>query len=688
MNRIAYALAIALGLSSIAMLSSCGGGSSTEQPVFSISVAALPDGTVGTAYNQTVSVVNGTPPFQWGVRSGSLPDQLSLGKSTSELDVISGIPDMKQAAVKFTIVVSDSKGHIASESYTLNINNPPAPAIDTSGVPPAGTVTVSYSSTFAATGGLAPLVWSETGALPMGLIFAHNGTLSGRPIAAGTFPISVTVTDKLGQTHTRSFTIVTNPSEISNARLNGHYAFLFQGFTPSNNTFDLAGSFMADGAGGISSGHIDRNGVGESPVSDTTFSGNYSFDSTDQGTIEIKNTAAELDVIFRFVTMGPAGSPATSATIIEYDNLGYGTGTALRQDPTAFSNSGITNDYIFRLWGTTASGSHAAAAGRFKADGGGGVSNAVMDVNQAGTFSSNAAFTLNYSVPIGSTHGRGNATLKATLGGSPITLDFAIYIVSATEAYLIGNDTVTGSVPLFSGVTAQQMGTPFSKASMNGTFVYTTQGVVNSGANAGLADSSAGLISMDGAGNSSLTGDENMASVISQPNFAGDYDIDTNGRVTMTGGLRPPVMYLSGDVGFIVGTDDNASGGTFQKQTQDPAEKTTLEGTVAYFSTIGMVSLWNITSKTAFSGGTYNGYWDVGIAYFFPKTYLHFSGNYTIAANGRGIADADVEYPEAFYIVGKNTFVRISSISPDDHFPGLVIGTCEQTSTAGFGSCP
>jgi hypothetical protein len=687
MNRVAYALVISLGLSSIAMLSSCG-GSSTQQPVLSISVATLPDGTVGRSYNQTISVVNGTGPFQWSVSSGSLPDQLSLGNSTSNSDIVSGVPDIKQAAVKFTIGVSDSKGHRASESYTVNINNPPAPAIDISSLPPAGTVTVSYSSTFTATGGLAPLVWSETGALPTGLILAHNGTLSGRPTAAGSFPISVTVTDKVGQTDTESLTIVTNPSGISNARLNGHYAFVFQGFTPSNNTFDLAGSFVADGAGGLNSGHIDRNGVGESPVSDTTFSGTYSFDATDQGTIEIKNTAAGLDTIFRFVAMGPAASPATSATFIEYDNLGYGTGTALEQDPTAFSNSGIANDYIFRLWGTTASGGHAAAAGRFKANGGGGTSSAVMDVNQVGAVSSNTAFTLKYSVPMGSTSGRGTASLKTTLGGSPITLNFAIYIVSATEAFLIGSDPVTDSVPLYSGVTAQQMGAPFSKASMNGVFVYTTQGAVNSGANAGLADSSAGLISLDGAGNFSVSGDENMASAISQPNFSGNYDIDTNGRVTLTGGVTPPVIYLSRDVGFIVGTDDSASGGTFQKQSQDAVEKTTLDGTVSYFSTIGVVSLWNITSETAFSGGTYNGYWDVGIAYFFPKTYIRFTGNYTIAANGRGIANADVEYPEAFYIVGKNTFVRISSISPDDKFPGLVIGTCEQTSTAGFGSCP
>jgi hypothetical protein len=387
------------------------------------------------------------------------------------------------------------------------------------------------------------------------------------------------------------------------------------------------------------------------------------------------------------VTMGPAGSPAISATIVEYDNLSYGTGSALRQDPAAFSNAGIAGDYIFQLSGTTTGSSHAAGAGRFKADGTGGTSNAVMDVNVAGTVYSDVPLTLTYSVPAASTSGRGTATLKATLGGSPITLDFAMYVVSATDAYFVGSDPVTDSLPLFSGATAQQTGGPFSKGSMNGNFVYITQGASTSGVNNGFADSSLGLVNMNGTGNFSLTGDENNAGTITQPNFSGTYDIDSNGRVTLTGGTNPPVMYLSGDMGFIVGTDDDASGGTFQKQTQDAVEKSTLNGTVALFTTLGAANLWNVTSETAFSGGTYNGYWDVGIAFFFPKTDIYFTGTYTIAANGRGVANAS-SLPLVFYVVGKNTFVLVLSDGSGDQFPAMMIGTCEQTSTAGFGSCP
>jgi hypothetical protein len=62
---------------------------------------------------------------------------------------------------------------------------------------PAGTTGVAYSA-FAFTvmsGGTAPFTWSETGPLPPGLSLSSSGQLSGTPTRAGTFPISVMVTD-------------------------------------------------------------------------------------------------------------------------------------------------------------------------------------------------------------------------------------------------------------------------------------------------------------------------------------------------------------------------------------------------------------------------------------------------------------------------------------------------------------
>jgi WD40 repeat protein len=62
---------------------------------------------------------------------------------------------------------------------------------------PSGTAGFAYPPyAFTVTsGGTAPFTWTETGALPPGLSLSSAGQLSGTPTTAGTYPITVTVTD-------------------------------------------------------------------------------------------------------------------------------------------------------------------------------------------------------------------------------------------------------------------------------------------------------------------------------------------------------------------------------------------------------------------------------------------------------------------------------------------------------------
>jgi hypothetical protein len=62
---------------------------------------------------------------------------------------------------------------------------------------PSGSTGVPYPAfMFTVTsGGTPPFTWSETGPLPPGLSFNSTGQLSGTPTIAGTYPITVTVTD-------------------------------------------------------------------------------------------------------------------------------------------------------------------------------------------------------------------------------------------------------------------------------------------------------------------------------------------------------------------------------------------------------------------------------------------------------------------------------------------------------------
>lgn len=72
---------------------------------------------------------------------------------------------------------------------------------------PGATVGTQYSTSLVATGGAAPYSFTAIGALPNGLSLAANGSLSGVPTQAGSFPISITATDSVGCQGSASLTI-------------------------------------------------------------------------------------------------------------------------------------------------------------------------------------------------------------------------------------------------------------------------------------------------------------------------------------------------------------------------------------------------------------------------------------------------------------------------------------------------
>ncbi|MGD1098169.1 MAG: FG-GAP-like repeat-containing protein, partial [Bryobacteraceae bacterium] len=76
----------------------------------------------------------------------------------------------------------------------------------------AGTVSVAYSQSLAATAGNPPYSWSLTkGSLPTGLTLS-GGTITGTPTAAGTWTFTITVTDDYSSTASVIVTLTINPS--------------------------------------------------------------------------------------------------------------------------------------------------------------------------------------------------------------------------------------------------------------------------------------------------------------------------------------------------------------------------------------------------------------------------------------------------------------------------------------------
>lgn len=131
-----------------------------------INPAGLPNGTQGTAYNQTVSASGGTGPYTYSVSAGALPAGLSLNPSTG---AIAGIPTGSGAS-SFTIQANDSVGNIGTRAYSMNIGTVSL-TVNPSTLPP-GTVGIAYSQTVSASGG--------SGSLHL---FRFVGLVAGRLVA-------------------------------------------------------------------------------------------------------------------------------------------------------------------------------------------------------------------------------------------------------------------------------------------------------------------------------------------------------------------------------------------------------------------------------------------------------------------------------------------------------------------------
>ena len=160
-----------------------------------ISTTNLPAATVGAGYSQTLVATGGATPYIWSISSasGSLPAGLSLNSSTG---AITGTPTTAGTS-NFTVQVKDSESTPASTTTSLSITvNPVALAISTSALP-AGTAGTAYSATLAASGGVAPYIWSLTsGSLPAGLsLNSSTGAITGTPTTAGISSFTVQVTD-------------------------------------------------------------------------------------------------------------------------------------------------------------------------------------------------------------------------------------------------------------------------------------------------------------------------------------------------------------------------------------------------------------------------------------------------------------------------------------------------------------
>lgn len=372
------------------------------------------------------------------------------------------------------------------------------------------------------------------------------------------------------------------------ASLKGTYAFSMSGMDPSTGAyFARIGSFVADGAGNISSWQEDVVDLGTS-VGQDTLSGKYNVLASGRGTIVLTDTTGnKLDCTLDLQSSG-------QGLLVETDGNFASSGSFNIQNTADFLATSVSGTYVFDFPGVSLSGTSVtpiSLIGTITPNGSGVISGGVFDTNDANnghigpsTFSP-GSFQLDPTY--GSTYGRG----VASFGGAT----FAFYIVDSTHIKFIEEDPneLVGS----SGDALLQSGTiPTTTAAFTGSFAYLTGG--SSTLTQG-AEASVGRFTVSGPGTiGTISYDENnngTATHISQGSNITNatYAIDTtnagSGRGTMTftdstGGTFSYVFYLySPTSGVIQDVSTNIiADGTLLGQSGSPFTLSGLAASYAY----------------------------------------------------------------------------------------------------------
>lgn len=175
---------------------------SVSCPPITLAPASLPNATIGTPYNQTITASGGTSPYSYAVTAGALPAGLSLSSSGS----LTGT-SVSTGAFNFSVTATDANGCTGVKAYSITmvcqvITLSPTTLGD-------GTKGISYAQQLTASGGITPHTVAATfGTLPAGLSLTSGGLISGTPTEIGTFNFSVTATDSVGCTGVQAYELI------------------------------------------------------------------------------------------------------------------------------------------------------------------------------------------------------------------------------------------------------------------------------------------------------------------------------------------------------------------------------------------------------------------------------------------------------------------------------------------------
>ncbi len=617
-------------------------------------------GQVGSAYSIQLQGSGGIPPYvNWALATGSDPSR----EQTSESGVLppcvtlssSGLlssttPPPASCAGTFTNLVftfsdSGTPTPLTATTAPMTIVIAAAPAISfpapSASVPGPATYDEAYTGSVAATGGAGSLTYTLSGALPAGLsLGASTGSITGTPMAVGTFTFSVAAADAFGDAATSpNYSITVSYGALAIKPAAGSLA---------GGTVGTAYDQTLTASGGSGTGYTwTVTGLPEDGLDYTA----------DGGTLTISGTPTTAETV------------SFTASVEDSASNTAGPYTYTIAVASASSGSQLKGTYVCIVQGfQDSSGYRIASLASFQADGAGNLTNGVYDSNRQGKAPDSGTVTGTYSIGADG-NGTVSETATSTVTDTQETHSFALAVTSSTtpasQFSLVESDDAGTAPSGRHSLGNCYLATPsaFAAGTLSGnSFVFVLDGESQKGA----AKSSAGQI-VFGASGMTVTGGASDVAVAGNTTLnsntitGGSFTApdSTTGRTTLAltlsaGGQTETgnfVVYLiDTNRAFVMETDPIGPGdlaaGNVQRQQESSYSDANISGAFVFYTQGLEFSTSGSTTPTGDYSivyqGTGNGTGDLTIA----QSYMDDTGTYTAGgATGSVAVTFDTSVP-------------------------------------------
>ena len=665
----------------------------TKTATATVTIAAPPAVTVavapktatvalGATQKFTATIANSDTGVTWSLSSNSCTGSecgtvdntglytapKSLPGTTPQAAVV--VPRGAATTIDITVIATSNADPHVQDTATVTLTDGSVAKVAVS--PGTASVTVKTTQTFTAT---------VTGAADTAVDWTIGDCTGscGSITADGVYTAPDTVPDPATLTITAALksdplvfgtakvTITSQPTG-NNAKLNGHYAFMGNGFSWNGSSGDqiiVAGSFVADGKGNITSGILNGRSVLQTPDVTKTFTGTYSIGDDNRGQLTIGNGQ-----VYKIVLRAD-GSGGRFIEFFENNDDGErGTGIIEKQETSAFSLSAFKGDYAFMISGEypTAERDRKAIIGRLTADGTGNFTSTQYNFSAAG-YSSSGSLTLqvddnDHTV---SSSGRFHFRLKAQTGSVDLgQQDYAAYIVSADRILLVNISDFGSSSSVYgflsTGELVKQTGGPYTPASFSGNVVSYSIGRDDSDQ---TGRESLILAEFDGQMYFSGTLDENYLGTTRSLAGQGKYSVDADGlghgTITISGMKPSEIFIFAPNKAFVLEGDESQPGNMVQAGLLEPQTATTITGTytMGWYDEMSPMASWPTGVLTFASDGSVTGHYDQQLSDGTLKADQPFTGKLTLGSDGRGFITISDAEKWAIDVLSPTKFVAI-----------------------------